>query len=104
MEGMNVGKNSNKDRQIVEDYVRLYCLEEVLDEVMNLIIRNQPMNPFHEMSQFLLRNTLPEIFQVKISSRVVGFGYFGICVEVISNYGSFTGERRGERGEEQVSH
>jgi hypothetical protein len=91
---MNVGKNSNKDRQIVEDYVRLYCLEEILDEIMNLIMSNRPLNPFNEISRFFLRNTLPEIFKIKISTCVVGYGYFGIYVEVTSNYGSFTGERK----------
>jgi hypothetical protein len=89
---MNVGKNPNKDRQIVEDYVRFFCLEEILDEIMNLLISNRPANPFQEISRFFLRNTLPEILKVKISTRVVGCGYFGIYVEVISNYGSFTGK------------
>lgn len=85
-------QNKNKDRQIVEDYVKLYCLEEILDEIMNLIIYELPIHPYKEISQFLLKNTLPEIFKVSISTRIIGSGYFGIYVEVICNYGAFSGE------------
>jgi hypothetical protein len=91
--GMNVQKNNaNKERQDVENYVRLYCLEEILDEVMNHIILTLPQDPFLEISKFIQRKTLPEIMKVTVSSIIIGSGNFGICVEVTSNIGSFTGQ------------
>jgi hypothetical protein len=90
---MNVQKNNaNKDRQEVESYIRLYCLEEILDEVMNHLILTLPQEPFLEISNFIQRKTLPEIFKVTISSIIVGCGNLGLCVEVMSNIGSFAGE------------
>lgn len=81
----------NKDRQIIEDYLKLYCIEEIFDETINYLIEKKSSDPFKHVSNFLLQNTMPEILQIKIFSRIVGNGIIGIQVEISSNIGSFIG-------------
>lgn len=82
---------SNKDRQIIEDYLKLYCLEELFDEIINSIIEKKPLQPFQYISNYILLNSMPEILKVKISSRIIGNNNFGIYVEILSNIGTFVG-------------
>ena len=81
----------NKDRQLVEEYIKLYCLEELFDETINYLIENKPLNPYKNISNFILQNTMPEILKIKISPRIIGQNLFGIQVDILSNLGTFTG-------------
>jgi hypothetical protein len=32
------------DRQVIEEYLKLYCIEEILDETINDIIERRPVD------------------------------------------------------------
>ena len=54
------------ERKKVEDYLRLYCLEELLDEALNTLLETRPVNPYVDLAKLIEAKTLPEIIDVKL--------------------------------------
>lgn len=82
---------NEKDRQIIEDYLKEHNIEGVLDEVINNIIERRPQNPYVELSKLLETKTKPEIIEVNITSILSGCSSYGIRATVLTNAGTFTG-------------
>jgi hypothetical protein len=85
-------ETKNKDRQVIEDYLKSYNLEEILDETINDIIERRPTNPYVELAQLIESKTIPEIVEVGISSTLIACGAFGIEAILRTNLGPFRGD------------
>lgn len=83
---------NEKDRQIIEDYLREHAIESVLDEVINNVIERRPDNPYVELSKLLETKTKPDIIEVTIVSVLAGGCNFAVRVTIITNVGSYFGE------------
>lgn len=57
------------ERKKVEDYMKLYCLEELIDETLNTLLETRPVNPYVDLAKLIEAKTLPEIIDVKIRYR-----------------------------------
>ena len=79
------------ERQKVEEYLKFYCINEVLDEVINELVETRPLNPFVAMCGMMERHTMPEIVDVIVNPTFVGRGHTGVIATVITNIGQFTG-------------
>jgi L-alanine-DL-glutamate epimerase-like enolase superfamily enzyme len=79
------------ERQKVEEYLRLYAIEECLDETMNELVEKRPTNPYIAISRMMEIKSLPEIMDVIISPAIVGRGLAGVEVVIMTNIGAFTG-------------
>ena len=79
------------ERQKVEEYLKFYCINEVLDEVINELVETRPLNPFVAMCGMMERHTMPEIVDVIVNPTFVGRGHTGVVATVITNIGQFTG-------------
>ncbi len=44
---------NERDRQIIEEYLQEYSIEQVLDEVINTVIERRPPNPYVELANLL---------------------------------------------------
>lgn len=88
---MEDDKNDAGERQKIEEYLKLYCIEEILDETINDIIERRPANPYVEIAQLIEAKTMPEIIEVTIMPIIVGSGRCGVQAKVQTNLGSFTG-------------
>jgi len=60
------GKDQTSERKLVEDYLKLYCIEELIDEALNEICERRPTNPYVDLARLIEAKTLPEIIDVKI--------------------------------------
>jgi hypothetical protein len=80
------------DRKKIEEYLKLYCIEEILDETINDIIERRPTNPYVEIAQLIEAKTMAEIIEVKIKPVLIGSGNVGVQAIVLTNLGPFTGE------------
>ena len=83
------------ERRQVEDYLKLYCIEEVIDETLNTVLESRPPNPYLDIAKIIQAKTVPEIIDVKINSIVCGNGSSGVESIVITNLGSFHGQITG---------
>jgi phosphoribosylformylglycinamidine (FGAM) synthase PurS component len=59
-------KEQVSERKLVEDYLHLYCIEELIDEALNEICEKRPANPYVELARLIEAKTLPEIIDVKL--------------------------------------
>ena len=82
--------NANERRDI-EEYMRHYCLEECLDEALNIVVTERPTNPYVLLTQCLESKTLPEIIDVTMTPVFVSRQMCGVSVTVITNIASFSG-------------
>ena len=80
------------DRQKIEEYLKLYCIEEILDETINDIIERRPTNPYVEIAQLIEAKTMPEIIEVVIVPTLVGGGRCGVTAKIQTNLGCYTGQ------------
>lgn len=83
-------KDSSTEKREVEEYMKLYCMEECLDEIMNEIIVERPTNPYVAMALLCESKTLPEIIDVSFKSILVG-GELGVQANFTTNISTFTG-------------
>ena len=79
------------ERRLVEDYLKLYCIEELIDEALNDVCEKRPANPYVEIARLIEKKTLPEIIDVKLSSICCANGTGGVRAMVITNLDSFEG-------------
>jgi hypothetical protein len=85
-------ENENNDRQVVEEYLKLYCIEEILDETINDIVERRPTNPYVEIAKLIEAKTMPEIIEVLIRPVLAASGVCGVEATVNTNLGTFSGE------------
>lgn len=83
-------KDSSAEKREVEEYMKLYCMEECLDEIMNEIIVERPTNPYVAMALLCESKTLPEIIDISFKSVLVG-GELGVQATFATNIATFTG-------------
>jgi len=88
---MDDESHENSDRQIIEEYLKLYCIEEILDETINDIIERRPTNPYVEISKLIEAKTMPEVIEVTLHPILGGCCACGIEASVMTNLGPFTG-------------
>lgn len=84
-------ENEHNDRQVVEEYLKLYCIEEILDETLNDIVERRPTNPYVEIAKLIEAKTMPEIIEVLIKPVLTTSGVCGVEAVVNTNLGSFSG-------------
>ena len=87
---MEEGEQSS-ERIEIEEYLKTYCIEECLDEVLNKVISERPKNPYMSISKAIESKTLPEIIEIKLNLIIVGGQRFGVQAKVLTNISSFTG-------------
>lgn len=79
------------EKQIVEEYLKNFALEECLDEIINDVIERRPDNPYMAIARSMESKTLPEIIEVYIYSTVVANGCGGIEAKIVTNLDQFIG-------------
>ena len=84
-------ENEQNDRQMVEEYLKLYCIEEILDETLNDIVERRPTNPYVEIAKLIEAKTMPEIIEVLIKPVLSASGACGVEAIVNTNLGKFSG-------------
>lgn len=83
-------KDNGNEKREVEEYLKLYCMEECLDEIMNEIILERPTNPYVAMALLCESKTMPEIIDISFKSVLVG-GELGVQANFTTNIATFTG-------------
>mmetsp|Transcript_19734 Transcript_19734/g.19065 ORF Transcript_19734/g.19065 Transcript_19734/m.19065 type:complete len:529 (+) Transcript_19734:216-1802(+) len=78
------------ERQIIEEYLKIHCIQECLDEVINDLIASRPLNPYVAITKMMETKTLAEIVDVNLCSTIVGGGNSGVLATVFTNVGSFS--------------
>lgn len=91
------------ERKKIEDYLKLYCMEECLDEIVNGIIIDQPSNPYMAIAAAMEAKTLCEIIDISLSPAIVGQNIFAVQATVVTNIGPFTGVASYATDEEQTN-
>ena len=81
----------SSERVEIEEYLKTYCIEECLDEVLNKVISERPKNPYMSISKAIESKTLPEIIEIKLSLIIVGGQRYGVQAKVLTNISSFYG-------------
>lgn len=84
------GEQGSSERAHIENYLKLYCLEECLDESLNEIVEKRPANPYMMIANFMETKTLPEILDVRLVSVLVGRGLVGVQANVTTNITTFS--------------
>ena len=59
------------EKKEIEEYMKLYCLEQCLDEIMNIIVVDKPTNPYMEISKLFQSKTLPEIIDISFQPIII---------------------------------
>ena len=70
--------NRGSEREKIEKYLKQYCIEALLDEVLNELVDIQPMNPYEEMARYIACKSKPEIMDVQILPMV----FIHTCIHV----------------------
>eukprot|EP01036_Dinobryon_divergens_P035564 gene35564-46123_t len=83
--------NEKSERQQIEEYLKLHCIEEMLDETINSVIEQRPINPFLEISKIIEATSIPEILNVSITAVLMPGCCCGLEVAVHSNLGESKG-------------
>ncbi len=79
------------EKQLVQEYIKTFALEECLDEIINDVVERRPPNPYVAIANAMEAKTLPEIIDVVMTSNIISNGQGGVTAKVITNIGSFTG-------------
>ena len=77
------------ERKKIEDYLKLYCIEDVIDEALNKLVDVRPSNPYVALGQMIQAKTMPEIIDVKIHPICSANARGGVKASVITNLGTF---------------
>jgi len=83
-------KDSSNEKREVEEYLKLYCMEECLDEIMNEIILERPTNPYVAMALLCESKTMPEIIDVTFKSVLIG-DELAVQANLTTNIATFSG-------------
>lgn len=78
--------NEKKD---VEEYLKFYCLEDCLDEIVNKVVVERPKNPYLAISKGFETKTLPEIIDISLLPVLIG-SQFGVKASVSTNISTFS--------------
>jgi len=81
----------DNERHLVENYMKLYCLEELLDETVNTILEHRPDNPYVELARLIENKSMAEILDVQISGSLGEQGRSSVTATIVTNMGSFNG-------------
>lgn len=79
----------NEKREITE-YLKLYALEECLDEIMNDVVVERPKNPYVRIGKLFEMKTLPEIMKVEFRPVILD-GYMAVEASLTTNIATFSG-------------
>lgn len=79
------------ERKKIEEYLKLYAMEEVLDEIVNGIIVDMPINPYMAIAASMEAKTMCEIISIALNPVVVGANLFGVEATVVTNITAFKG-------------
>ncbi len=82
--------DTESERTKIENYLKLYCLEECLDEAINEVVEKRPANPYLHISRFMETKTLPEIMDLRLVCCIVGRGLVGVEATLTTNLSQFT--------------
>lgn len=88
---MEHSRNGKGERNLIEDYLKMHCIEEMLDETLNVIVEQRPQNPFLEISKIIEARSPSEMLGVSLRTiATAGFGC-GVMATVCTNLGDFKG-------------
>lgn len=79
------------EKQIVEEYLKTFALEECLDEIINEVIERRPENPYSAIARAMETKTMPEIIDVFLTPYVSANGQGGVEARVLTNLDTFSG-------------
>lgn len=77
------------EKKEIEEYMKLYCLEQCLDEIMNIIVVDKPTNPYMEISKLFQSKTLPEIIDISFQPIIIS-GSTGVRAILLTNVSKFS--------------
>ena len=77
------------EKQEIQDYLKLYALEECLDEIMNDVVIERPRNPYVRIGHLFEIKTLPEIINVDFRPILLG-GSMAVQVFLTTNIATFS--------------
>ena len=77
------------ERKKIEDYLKLYCLEDLIDETLNQLLETRPSNPYIALGKMIQAKSMAEIIDVKIKAMCAANATGGVKVSVITNLGIF---------------
>ena len=83
--------HQDNERHLVENYIKLYCLEELLDETVNTVLEKRPENPYIELARLIENKSMAEIMDVIITGSLGEKGRGAVTTTVITNIGEFCG-------------
>lgn len=83
--------HQDNERTQIENYMKLYCLEELLDETVNTILEKRPDNPYVELARLIESKSMAEILDVNIASSFGEKGRCSVTCMVTTNAGRFVG-------------
>jgi hypothetical protein len=84
-----MGDSGSNEKKEVEEYLKLYAMEECLDEILNEVIIERPTNPYVAMALLCESKTLPEIIDVTFKSVLVG-GEVAVQANLTTNIATFS--------------
>ena len=79
------------EKQLVEEYIRAFALEECLDEVLNDVVDARPTNPYVAIARAMEAKTMAEVIDVFVYSVIAANGGSAVQVKVVTNIGVFFG-------------
>lgn len=88
---MDGNNDYKRERENIEEYLKMFCIEELLDETLNVVIEQRPLNPCLEIAKYIQSKAMPEVVSVGISTVLVGGSSYGVDVAVTTNMGIFRG-------------
>ena len=81
--------SSVSERKKIEDYLKLYCIEDLMDETLNQLLEIRPSNPYVYLGNLIQAKTMPEIIDLKIRPICTANARSGVKASVITNLGTF---------------
>ena len=81
--------SSVSERKKIEDYLKLYCIEDLMDETLNQLLETRPSNPYVFLGNLIQAKTMPEIIDLKIRAICTSNARGGVKASVITNLGTF---------------
>lgn len=83
-------EDGGDERLLVEQYLKSFCIEEIMDEVLNQVVMERPKNPYLAIGALMESKSMPEIMDVSLSSVIVGGLRCGVQASVLTNIGNFS--------------
>eukprot|EP00605_Chrysophyceae_sp_TOSAG23-4_P000670 GSChrysophyteH1.ASY1.ANO1.752.1 assembled CDS len=78
------------ERTLIENYLKEYCIQDCLDEVINEIVEKRPSNPYMHISKFMETKTHGEILDIKLRTILTARGCVGVESTVTTNFTTFS--------------